>query len=229
MSDFGSDAQSFGYGWGGLGIEGGGDDDGMSGLGRAIGMGWPGTTSASGVAADIAAAAAAAAAAATGGGGLPACGDPHSSNFVAGDKLDYQPSLGPVGSGAGYWPGDVRADALALDFLGCPIATAATPSTGTQSGDMSTLSGAWDPNFRGAVGAFQAKAGISADGWIGPSTRTVLAQAVATQNAAGGYGGGGAAPGPSPSGDATAPSNHGTLLALGAAALAAAGAWWYLR
>lgn len=155
------------------------------------------------------------------------------SGWTNGDKLTYQPSLAPAGHGVGYWPGDTTADAVALDFMGYPSATAGNyRSAGSQAGDMASAAGAWDPQFRGAVMAFQQATGGGADGWIGPDTRQLLASSVASKNDAGGWqGGGGESPAaPAPDVGPSAPSsNTTTLLGLGAAAVAAFGAWWYLR
>jgi hypothetical protein len=102
--------------------------------------------------------------------------------------LVYVPDLAPVGSKATYFPRSVEQDAAALNFLGflSDVADAnRMSSTGSQSGDMSNEAGAWDPDFRSAVGRFQASAGITADTWIGPQTRTTIAAAVARKNASG--------------------------------------------
>lgn len=108
--------------------------------------------------------------------------------------LSYAPSTASVGSGSAYWPGDVMADAEALNVLGYLSDTSAYwepgtstpvhPSTGSQSGDMSAGAGAWDPNFQAAVKAAQAAYGDTQDGWIGPQTRGSLANAVAAWNQA---------------------------------------------
>jgi putative peptidoglycan binding protein len=108
--------------------------------------------------------------------------------------LDYAPSTSSVGSGAAYWPGDVTADAQALNVLQYLSDTSAYwqpgtnspahPSTGSQSGDMAASAGAWDPLFQAAVRQAQASFGDTQDGWIGPQTRASLAQAVAAWNQA---------------------------------------------
>ena len=100
--------------------------------------------------------------------------------------LNYSPSFSDVGHGSAYWPGDVSADAAALNYIGfLPDVYAAqlNPSTGSQQGDMNGAAGAWDPNFRQAVTDFQDSAGLTADGWIGPNTRRALAVAVQAKNA----------------------------------------------
>lgn len=107
--------------------------------------------------------------------------------------LTYTPSLTSVGSGSSYWPGDVTGDAQALNVLGYLTDTdeywtpggntAVHPSTGSQAGDMAASAGAWDPDFQAAVKQAQAAFGDTQDGWIGPQTRTSLAQGVATWNA----------------------------------------------
>lgn len=100
--------------------------------------------------------------------------------------FSYSPNLAPVGSGSAYFPGDVSADAAALNYLGY-LADAdyaqISPSTGTQSGDMNNSAGAWDPSFRGAIANFQNASGITADTWVGPQTRTALLGAVTLKNA----------------------------------------------
>lgn len=100
--------------------------------------------------------------------------------------LSYPLNTTPVGSQASYWPGDVTADAHALNFLGFIPDTYFSqlkPSTGSQQGDMSASAGAWDPVFRQGVTDFQDSVSITTDGWIGPQTRTALAAAVAVHNA----------------------------------------------
>jgi hypothetical protein len=101
--------------------------------------------------------------------------------FMAGiGGLDYNPSLAPVGSGSGYYPGSVDADADALNFLGYG---AGFPGGGNgQREDMDRAEGAWDTTFKAAVTSFQGNAGLKADGWIGPATRTALKAAVDRQN-----------------------------------------------
>jgi hypothetical protein len=108
--------------------------------------------------------------------------------------LSYTPSLTAVGSGSAYWPGDVTADAQALNVLGYLTDTdpywvsggntAVHPSTGSQAGDMAASAGAWDPNFQAALKLAQAAEGATVDGWIGPQSRGDLANAVAAWNQA---------------------------------------------
>ncbi len=94
--------------------------------------------------------------------------------------LDYVPDLAPVGSKSTYFPRSVNADALALTFLGFD---AGIPGGGvSQQADMSSGTGAWDPSFRGALTAFQKSVGITADGWIGPQSRTKLKEKVDEKN-----------------------------------------------
>lgn len=100
--------------------------------------------------------------------------------------LSYSPSASSVGSGSAYFPGDVSQDAAALNYTGFlpdQFFYTLKPSTGSQSGDMNGQAGAWDPAFRQAVRDFQMSAGVTADGWIGPATRTRLKLAVETKNA----------------------------------------------
>ncbi len=101
--------------------------------------------------------------------------------------LAYTPDLAPVGSKSTYWPRSVSADTDALQFLGF-LRGPVLQSYGSQSADMDNAAGAWDPNFREAVTAFQQVAGPFGytgvvDGWIGPKTRAALANAVAAKNA----------------------------------------------
>lgn len=99
----------------------------------------------------------------------------------------YAPNLGPVGSGASYYPGDTSADAAALNYLGFYpelYFKSHIGTEGSQKDDMADGAGAWDPTFQTAVKDFQASAsGLTVDGWIGPKTRTALAAAVAVKNA----------------------------------------------
>lgn len=102
--------------------------------------------------------------------------------------LDYNPSTASVGSGVQYFPGDVSQDAAALNYVGFlpeQYLLTLNPSTGSQKSDMSAQAGAWDPAFRQAVKDFQEASALTADGWIGPATRTRLKLAVATKNALG--------------------------------------------
>ncbi len=126
--------------------------------------------------------------------------------------FQYFPDLSPVGSGSAYFPRSVAADAQALNFLGfltdAELASL-RPSTGTQSGDMNGPAGAWAPAFRGAMGRFQASAGITADTWVGPQSRGKLATAVSAKNA-----NPGALPPPPPNPDRPVPVNPGTVPAL---------------
>lgn len=95
--------------------------------------------------------------------------------------FNYVPDLAPVGSKSTYFPRSVTDDALALTFLGFD---AGIPGGGvSQSADMNSGTGAWDINFRGAVTAFQKANGLTADGWIGPQTRTMLKTRVDQKNA----------------------------------------------
>lgn len=96
----------------------------------------------------------------------------------------YVPDMRPVGHASTYFPRDVTEDMKALNFLGF-LPDAVTPtltSTGTQAGDIAQHAGGFDDVFRGAVGRFQTAAGITADTWIGPQTRTALVAAVARHN-----------------------------------------------
>ncbi len=102
--------------------------------------------------------------------------------------LAYLPDLGPVGSGSSgtYYPRDTTQDARALNYLGIfPDAMLAlhVGTSGSQAADMAAETGAWSPNFRIAVTDFQQMYSLSADGWIGPGTRTELAKQVALKNA----------------------------------------------
>lgn len=91
------------------------------------------------------------------------------------------PARRPWDSGSAYYPGNVDADAEALNYLGYG---AGYPGGGSgQSSDMSRAEGAWDTTFQTAVRKFQANAGLTADGWIGPKTRASLKLAVDRQNA----------------------------------------------
>lgn len=102
--------------------------------------------------------------------------------------LMYVPDVAPVGSAAAgnYFPRSVTEDAKALRFLGL---NAGNPGGGvSQQSDLQSKSGAWNPTFQAAVKAFQASPfgkskGLTADGWIGPNTRTALLAAVETKNA----------------------------------------------
>ena len=77
-------------------------------------------------------------------------------------------------------PAQVRVDAAMLRDLNYPA-----PDTGN----------AYDPKFQAAVAAFQRRAGLDADGLIGPNTRSSLQEVHATLNGGGsadlGGGGGG--------------------------------------
>lgn len=163
----------------------------------------------------------------------------------------YVPDLAPVGSKATYFPRDVSQDARALNFLGfltdAELSTL-RPSTGTQSGDMNGLAGAWAPAFRGAMGRFQASRGITADTWVGPQSRTELGRAVLAKNANPGAlpppppnpdrpvpvapGGVPAAPTPlpgvKPASSTDEPMSLGTKVAIGAGVVALAGGLWYV-
>lgn len=100
---------------------------------------------------------------------------------MAGVGLQYEPDLAPVGSKATYFPRSVTADAVALTFLGFD---AGIPGGGvSQQADMSTGTGAWEPNFRAAVTAFQQANGLTVDGWIGPQTRKTIKLRVDQKNA----------------------------------------------
>ena len=83
--------------------------------------------------------------------------------------MAYSPSLLPTGSGKTYRPGPVDQDAAALTFVGFP------------AGDPGRL-GAWDMEFRKAVGDFQRKFGLPSSGWIDAPTRRALAAVVAVKN-----------------------------------------------
>lgn len=93
--------------------------------------------------------------------------------------LDYQPNLGPVGSGDAYAPGDVTADAMALNYV---IGAVDVPPP--QQGKYGP-GGAFDLDFQNAVKEFQLSAGLTGDGWIGPATRKALKAAVDAKNASG--------------------------------------------
>ncbi len=121
---------------------------------------------------------------------------------IGGAPFVYIPDLAPVGSGNAYFPRSVEADAAALNFLGflpsdSQLSAPRQPSQGSQAADMADNSGAWDPEFRGAVKAgavtrFQASdptSGLVIDSWIGPATRTAIAFQVQIANA-NGLGGG---------------------------------------
>lgn len=104
--------------------------------------------------------------------------------------LNYAPNLGPVGAGAGYYPGSVLEDGRALSYLGYLDPdivfdlTNGYDTTGSAAGDMQGEGkGAWLREFRMAVEAFQKDVGIEADGWIGPITRGAILAAVARKNA----------------------------------------------
>jgi hypothetical protein len=159
-------------------------------------------------------------------------------------SLSYAPDLQPVGSGSAgtYYPRDTSADAAALNYLGFfpdPMLSTHVGTKGTQAADMAAQAGAWDPEFRTAVTDFQQAYGLTADGWIGPGTRTKLAAEVAKKNANGGgivppipnipnlpnvpnNGGGGGAVQP-----ASASSSNALLWGLGALAAVGVG-WWVL-
>lgn len=101
--------------------------------------------------------------------------------------LGYIPDLAPVGSAAAgnYFPRSVTEDAKALRFLGLP---AGNPGGGvSQASDMKQKAGAWNPTFQAALRSFQSSAfgkskGLVADGWIGPSSRQALFEAVELKN-----------------------------------------------
>lgn len=99
--------------------------------------------------------------------------------------LLYTPNLSSVGSGSSYFPGSTTEDAKALAYVGFyPEVASHVISTGSQQGDMANEAGAWDPDFRTAVGRFQSAFGLTVDGWIGPNTRRKLAEVVAAKSAA---------------------------------------------
>lgn len=102
--------------------------------------------------------------------------------------LAYVPDLGPVGSGSAgtYYPRDTSQDARALAFLGFypePYASQHVGTRGSRAADAGAGVGAWDEDFRLALTNFQRSVGLTADGWIGPSSRQALAVAVAARNA----------------------------------------------
>ncbi len=102
--------------------------------------------------------------------------------------LAYLPDLGPVGSGSAgtYYPRDTSGDAAALNYLGFfPdfLLQAHVGTSGSQAADMAAFTGAWSEPFKTAVGDFQLASNLTADGWIGPGTRTELARQVALKNA----------------------------------------------
>lgn len=103
------------------------------------------------------------------------------------EGLSYSPDLAPVGNGSSYFPRSVEADCDALEYLGF-LKGAVLQSYGNQAADMAQAAGAWDPNFRAAVTAFQQVAPAfgytgKVDGWIGPMTRQALLNAVNAKNA----------------------------------------------
>lgn len=102
-----------------------------------------------------------------------------------GELFQYKLNTTPTGSGANYYPGDVEADADALNFLGYG---AGFPGGGNgQKEDIARGEGAWDDTFQQAVRNFQADAKGAAgpvDGWIGVKTRAALFAAVQARNAA---------------------------------------------
>lgn len=104
------------------------------------------------------------------------------------DQLVYVADLGPVGSGATYYPRDTMRDAEALAFLGLLSEAELSEHVGTLGSaakDMGAGQGAWNPEFQRAVRVFQGRTGgrLTVDGWIGPKTRTVMIEAVTQENA----------------------------------------------
>lgn len=147
-------------------------------------------------------------------------------------SLAYNPSLAPVGSAAAgnYYPGDTTADAQALNYLGYlpdPYLASHVGTRGSQAADRAAGAGAWDQAFQAALTDFQQAMGLTADGWIGPKSRSVLLTAVNAKNAQPAPLPG-LPPSPAPSTPGAPAAKSNTMLYVGiAAAVAALGAGAY--